>query len=830
MYNKNPEQPRPEFIIVPSLTCHAECGYCFGPHKGKMMNQSKWNDIMTFIMFMTKDLPPKEPINILFHGGEPLLAGYPFFEKNLKVLESTFGLERLNISIQSNLWALDERFLDVFQKYNVKISTSLDGPKNINDRQRGTGYFQKTWKGIQLAKKRGIQIGCIVTFTTQSSSYWKKILDFFKDNKIAISIRPAIPAIGKDNSNQFILSPLKYSHLLMEIFPYYLKNFKYFNINSFWDNIQFVINDSSKNCSYSNCIGMFLAIDPQGEIYLCQRFIGLHQYSIGNISDYTHLRGNEEIWNHPNLQVFYNRIKRLEKHASYQASELNRKIIGGCPYQAFTENKENIHDPYFVGKKKFFEEIRNRYVDESIRLLESQKTPTSINKLFIDYPVLTNSKMNKYPHKLLRMAKRIFAAFLLSINSNINEINEQLFQLGLIRNKTVGLLTLEHFQKRLKRGRYKNIYLHLTWKCNLNCNHCYAPTINTTQYLEKLKSNDKNASNQSERVDFPVDRGTLHRFFESVSLIGFSKIIVTGGEPSCHPNFISFLDVLNEFKKKNSTLKFVLRSNWTLEYSEECFKLLSRAFDQIIVSIDGNQETHNTRRGDGTFQRTIGNLKRYIEFATEYSSAPHIEIACTFPFNKLSNDIKNNIYDLVDKLGGNINIRFRQTLPIGKGRNLQLSSNYIENFDAFTSLNFLESNFTPKATCGLGRNLYINPSGGVYPCHAYKPKDSYLGNIFQTDLISIMKSPQFQNLFDYNVDNNKLCHTCKVKYICGGGCQVWNEEKSLFMSPSFCDGKSSANFINALKKVKIAIEYLEINFDFLKPVEDNLVEIKEFRG
>ncbi|KKK87151.1 hypothetical protein LCGC14_2756110 [marine sediment metagenome] len=88
MYNKNPEQPRPEFIIVPSLTCHAECGYCFGPHKGKMMNQSKWNDIMTFIMFMTKDLPPKEPINILFHGGEPLLAGYPFFEKNLKYLKN----------------------------------------------------------------------------------------------------------------------------------------------------------------------------------------------------------------------------------------------------------------------------------------------------------------------------------------------------------------------------------------------------------------------------------------------------------------------------------------------------------------------------------------------------------------------------------------------------------------------------------------------------------------------------------------------------------------------------------------------------------------------
>ena len=46
--------------------------------------------------------PEERPLKIVFHGGEPLLAGPSFYEKALPLLRQRFGA-RLRLSMQSNL-------------------------------------------------------------------------------------------------------------------------------------------------------------------------------------------------------------------------------------------------------------------------------------------------------------------------------------------------------------------------------------------------------------------------------------------------------------------------------------------------------------------------------------------------------------------------------------------------------------------------------------------------------------------------------------------------------------------------------------------------------
>jgi uncharacterized protein len=65
---------------------------------------------------------------------------------------------KVHFGIQSNLWLLTEELCQLFKEHKVSLATSLDGPQIINDAQRGQGYFQKTMKGIQLARSHGLNV------------------------------------------------------------------------------------------------------------------------------------------------------------------------------------------------------------------------------------------------------------------------------------------------------------------------------------------------------------------------------------------------------------------------------------------------------------------------------------------------------------------------------------------------------------------------------------------------------------------------------------------------------------------------------------------------
>jgi len=93
-----------------------------------------------------------DKVHFTFHGGEPLLAGYDFYKQALEKLSKLPNLE--GFSLQSNIWLLTEELIDLFLKYNVVVSTSIDGPKEINDYQRGEGYFDKTMEKLDWPKAK----------------------------------------------------------------------------------------------------------------------------------------------------------------------------------------------------------------------------------------------------------------------------------------------------------------------------------------------------------------------------------------------------------------------------------------------------------------------------------------------------------------------------------------------------------------------------------------------------------------------------------------------------------------------------------------------------
>jgi uncharacterized protein len=79
-------------MLVPSTACPAACRYCFGPHIGNIMPASVLDESARFIRDeLWRD---RHADKIIFHGGEPLMAGYEWFECSLNVLvEATLHYE-----------------------------------------------------------------------------------------------------------------------------------------------------------------------------------------------------------------------------------------------------------------------------------------------------------------------------------------------------------------------------------------------------------------------------------------------------------------------------------------------------------------------------------------------------------------------------------------------------------------------------------------------------------------------------------------------------------------------------------------------------------------
>lgn len=91
-------------------------------------------------------------LQVVLHGGEPLLAGHDRVAAALSAVRDAFPASRF--SIQTNGILLDERFLALFHEYGVRVGVSVDGGAAATDRHRryagGRGSYDRIAAGIAL--------------------------------------------------------------------------------------------------------------------------------------------------------------------------------------------------------------------------------------------------------------------------------------------------------------------------------------------------------------------------------------------------------------------------------------------------------------------------------------------------------------------------------------------------------------------------------------------------------------------------------------------------------------------------------------------------------
>ncbi|GAA3135309.1 hypothetical protein GCM10010466_27670 [Planomonospora alba] len=76
-------------------------------------------------------------IELVLHGGEPLLAGREAVRDLVTRVRAAVGPgTRVRVSLQTNAVLLDRRHLDLFAELDVRVGVSLDGDEAMHDRSR----------------------------------------------------------------------------------------------------------------------------------------------------------------------------------------------------------------------------------------------------------------------------------------------------------------------------------------------------------------------------------------------------------------------------------------------------------------------------------------------------------------------------------------------------------------------------------------------------------------------------------------------------------------------------------------------------------------------
>ena len=321
-----------------------------------------------------------------------------------------------------------------------------------------------------------------------------------------------------------------------------------------------------------------------------------------------------------------------------------------------------------------------------------------------------------------------------------------------------------------------------TYKCNLNCKHCYSESGN----ISKMELSTEEAM----------------KVVDQIADFGVTSLAFSGGEPLMRKDFFEVAR-----HAVDAGLYVSLATNGTLLNEENVKKLKEIGLHYVEVSVDGaNAKTHDFFRGkSGAFDQTIQGLKNCLK----KDICTCIAVTGT----------KNNLTEIpaVLEMAENMGIdRFTlfNFVPVGRGKdiiaadpspqereallsylNKQLSEDHkiailsttpqlarvaLQAYsptqdDIIMPLAHMEATKISKRAkaladfiggCGAGR-LYcaISPEGNVQPC-VFLPL--VVGNLKTERIEDIwFNSPVFKDLRDRGNLKGR-CGKCEYKFVCGG--------------------------------------------------------------
>ncbi|MBR4655664.1 MAG: radical SAM protein [Oscillospiraceae bacterium] len=267
----------------------------------------------------------------------------------------------------------------------------------------------------------------------------------------------------------------------------------------------------------------------------------------------------------------------------------------------------------------------------------------------------------------------------------------------------------------------------ITSQCNLHCAGCYSRCNNAT-------------------VDSaPVRQLTAEewlKIFSEADELGISFILLAGGEPMLRRDII-------EAAGKRQNILFPIFTNGTF-FGERYFELFDQCRNLIpILSIEGEKEVTDARRGKGIYDRLIGNMdemhRRNLVFGASVTvTTQNIQEVTSDEFLKKLSDCGCKAVIYVEFVP--VTEESKELAP-GDGEREYLRTELRRRREAYPEMVYLSFPGDEKSSGGCvaaGRGFFhINSHGGAEPC-PFSPYSDI--NVRDTSLKEALNSGLFRAL------------------------------------------------------------------------------------
>jgi len=278
-------------IIRPSLACNAACAYCSAASQNNV-TLSPYNTATAIknTIALYKELNSSEPqrIDILFHGGEPMLLGKSYVTELANLIDKQITNTKICYGMQTNL-LLYEGWRNILgsQLFSWRITSSYDFHASFRRTENGDDYFSAWYDKVKRYQDdSGRRLYTICVLSRENVDYVEDIVREAYELGLDIRLEYLYPAGRAMNMNHTTtyLTPQEYGNAIIRAYntwkEYSDKEYLYVQGNIFESSVR---NGCAVGCPFSSrCFGRVFCIMPNGNFYNCPLCADMSLCSFGN--------------------------------------------------------------------------------------------------------------------------------------------------------------------------------------------------------------------------------------------------------------------------------------------------------------------------------------------------------------------------------------------------------------------------------------------------------------------------------------------------------------------------------------------------------------------
>ncbi len=365
--------------------CNMRCSYCYYLDKGKYSRHKEQrcmgNAMLEQLVIDAIAGSEGPQVSFIWHGGEPTLAGIPFYQKAVELQHKYLprGWEAWN-NLQTNGLLLDDRWCAFLKKNRFDVGLSIDGSEAVHDANRrdagGKGTWARVRKAAERLQKAGIQPDLLCTVNAETV---KDPLGVYKAlRELGTGWIQFIPIVVREGETVSDISVTgeRYGEFLCTVFDEWIRNdLGRCDVQLFAETARVMAGGEASLCWMSRECGNVLIAEEDGSIYSCDHFVD-GEHRLGTLG-----KGHIAKMAQSPEQAAFGRAKYENLTKECKRCEWLMLCNGACPKDRFDMSEDGEKGQYYLckGLKRFFSHARDP-MRRAMDMSAAGRTPEEIMK------------------------------------------------------------------------------------------------------------------------------------------------------------------------------------------------------------------------------------------------------------------------------------------------------------------------------------------------------------------------------------------------------------------------------------------------------------------